>query len=94
MWNRLTSTKVKIEKLEKTLSEKNTWESKYIFWNEVWASIQLKDITVTKALYLFAIKWKGDFPRQFRVVVNNRIFMPTQTPSIDFRNDLIIFHAK
>ena len=90
----LTSTKVRIEKLEKVLSEKNTWESKYVFWQEVWASIQLKDISVTKASYLFAIKWKGNFPREFRVVINDKIFMPTQIPSVDFRNDLIIFHAK
>ena len=91
---RLFNTKVRIEKLEETLLENNTWKSEYVFWKDVWASIQLKNVTVNDARYLFIMKWKGDFPKKFRVIINGRIFMPTQKVVIDFQNDLIIFQAK
>jgi hypothetical protein len=40
---------------------------------------------------MFAIKWKGDFPREFRALLNDKIFIPTQKPAVD--RDMILFHA-
>ena len=90
----LFSTKVRIEELQTTLSENNTWEENCVPWRDVWASIQLKSIGVTKSLYLFIVKWKGEFPKKFRVVFQDKIFIPTQEASFDYKNDLVIFHAR
>lgn len=87
------STKIKIEKLEKKLSENNTWKSEFVFWNELWASIELGNIAITKTNYIFKVRWRGAFPENFRVVVNDVIFVPTQTVAVDIKNDLVIFHA-
>lgn len=87
------STKIKIEKLEKKLSENNTWKSEFVFWNELWASIELGNIAITKTNYIFKVRWRGVFPENFRVVVNNVIFVPTQIVAVDIKNDLVIFHA-
>jgi hypothetical protein len=93
MPKRLFNTKIKIESLEKKLSTENLWIYEYKFWNEVWASISIKDISAKRVLYLFAIKWKCDFPSEFRVVVKDRIFTPTQPPIIEPAQDLVLFHA-
>ncbi len=93
MLGKLFSTKVRVELLDKQLSHNNEWISKYTPWKDLWATIQLKDVKITKSLYLFAIRWKGEFPKNFRVVVNDNIFEPTQPVSYDFKNNLIIFHA-
>ncbi len=86
-------TKVIIEKLDKKLSENNTWKSEFIFWNELWASIELGNVAITKTNYIFKVRWRGEFPEKFRVVVNNVVFVPTQTVAVDIQNDMVIFHA-
>ena len=86
-------TKVIIEKLEKKLSENNTWKSEFIFWNELWASIELGNVAITKTNYIFKVRWRGEFPEKFRVVVNDVVFVPTQTAAVDIQNDMVIFHA-
>ena len=93
MKNRVFNTKIRIEKLEKKLSRSNTWKSEFIFWNELWASIELGNIAITKTNYVFRVKWRGEFPKKFRVVINDVIFIPTQTAAVDLKNDLVIFHA-
>ncbi len=85
--------KVIIEKLEKKLSENNTWKSEFVFWNKLWASIELGNIAITKTNYVFKVRWRGKFPENFRVVVNDVIFVPTQTAAVDIKNDMVIFHA-
>ena len=93
MQDKAFNVKVKVEKLEKVLAEDHTWKTNYVPWKEVWASIQLKDITITKGHYLFAIKWKGDFPVEFRVIFRNTVFTPTQQVVVDFKNEVLTFHA-
>lgn len=93
MSERLFNTKIEIEKLERKLSENNTWKSEFLPWQELWASIQLGNIAITKTNYVFRVKWRGEFPKKFRVIVNGVIFFPTQMVAIDLKNDLIIFHA-
>ncbi len=93
MPKRLFNTKIKIEKLEKKLSENNTWKSEFLPWQELWASIQLGNITITKTNYIFRVKWRGEFPKKFRVIINDVIFLPTQMVAIDLKNDMVIFHA-
>lgn len=93
MMERQFNTKIKIEKLEKRLSENNVWKSEFIPWQELWASIRLGNIAITKTNYIFRVKWRGDFPKKFRVVVNDVIFFPTQMVAIDLKNDEVIFHA-
>jgi len=93
MSERIFNTKIKIEKLEKKLSENNTWKTEFLPWQELWASIQLGNIAITKTNYIFRVKWKGEFPKKFRVVVNGVIFFPTQIAAIDLKNDVVIFHA-
>ena len=89
----LFNTKIHREKLNEKLSDDNRWLSEYISWKEMWASVLLKDISSKRALYLFAIKWKQDFPQKFRVKINEKIFMPTQSAIVDPVNDTILFHA-
>ncbi|MDR3151220.1 MAG: hypothetical protein LBT67_00010 [Holosporaceae bacterium] len=89
----LFNTKVKIETAEKKLSESNVWILEYVYWNDLWASIFIKDISARRALYLFVIKWRKDFPDNFRIALNGKIFMPTQLPVRDPAKDLILFHA-
>jgi hypothetical protein len=93
MRKNLFATKVKIEAIEKKLSNDNLWASEYVYWNELWASIFLKDISAKRVLYFFTIKWRKDFPVNCRVVVNDKIFVPTQPPIMDPSNDVIMFHA-
>ena len=93
MLKRLFNTKVRIEAAEKKLSDDNLWISEYKLWKEVWASISIKDISSKRVLYLFTIKWKHDFPHEFRAIVNDRVFTPTQFPVIEPSQDLILFHA-
>jgi hypothetical protein len=93
MLARLFNTRVRIESVERKLSDENLWVSEYTLWKEVWASISIKDITAKKVIYMFTIKWKQDFPREFRVMVKDKIFTPTQFPIIDPAQDLILFHA-
>lgn len=93
MSERLFNTKIKIEKLERKLSENNTWKSEFLPWQELWASIQLENIAITKTNYIFRVKWRGEFPKKFRVIVNGVIFFPTQMAAIDLKNDMVIFHA-
>jgi hypothetical protein len=93
MLKRLFNTRVKIETVEKKLSVDNLWVSEYKLWKEVWDSISLKDISSRRVLYLFSIRWKQEFPREFRVVVKDIIFTPTQFPIIEPSQDLIMFHA-
>ena len=88
------STRIKIEKEEKILSNENLWVTTYCFWKELWASVVMKELSSSKVTYLFKIKWKGVFPKNFRVIISDRIFLPTQTPEIDIVNDTILFHAK
>lgn len=90
---RIFNTKIKLEKLNEKLSDDNRWTSEYENWNEVWASVSLKDISSKRALYLFVIKWRQDFPTKFRVKINEKIFMPTQSAIVDPANDTILFHA-
>ncbi|MDR2107809.1 MAG: hypothetical protein LBO73_04845 [Holosporaceae bacterium] len=87
------NTKIKIEALEKTLSEDNRWISVYKPWREVWAFVSLRDISSKRALYLFAVRRRNDFPREFRIVIKDKIFMPTQPPTTEPSRDLILFHA-
>lgn len=89
----LFNTKIIVEEAKKTLSEDNVWISDYVFWKELWASVSLKDISPRRALYIFSIKWKEDFPQNFRVKINGKIFTPTQFPIIDACRDEILFHA-
>ncbi|MDR1551672.1 MAG: hypothetical protein LBS14_03280 [Holosporaceae bacterium] len=93
MPKRLFNTKIKIESFEKRLSLDNLWISEYNLWKEVWASVSIKDISAKRVLYLFAIKWRHDFPKEFRVVIKDRIFMPTQRPIVEPSQDLVLFHA-
>ncbi len=93
MAERLFDTKIKIEKLDKKLSENNTWKSEFLPWQELWASIQLGNIAITKTNYIFRVKWRGEFPKKFRVLVNNVKFLPTQMVAVDLKNDIVIFHA-
>ncbi|MDR2781923.1 MAG: hypothetical protein LBB21_05745 [Holosporaceae bacterium] len=93
MLKKLFGTRVKIETLEKKLSGENLWISEFKPWREVWAAISVKDISARRTLYLFTVKWKGDFPREFRAVVNGKVFTPTQMPAIELSQDLILFHA-
>lgn len=89
----LFNTKIQIEKLNEKLSDDNRWISEYVFWKEMWASVSLKDISSKRVLYLFAIKWKQDFPQKFRVKINEKIFIPTQSAIVDPANETILFHA-
>ncbi|MDR0677209.1 MAG: hypothetical protein LBF57_00845 [Holosporaceae bacterium] len=93
MMKKLFNTRVRIEALERKLSADNLWVSEYKLWSEVWAAISIKDISSKRVLYLFTLKWKEDFPRDFRVVIKDRIFIPTQSPIVEPENDLILFHA-
>jgi hypothetical protein len=93
MLKRLFNTKVRIESLEKKLSDENLWISEYKLWNQVWASISIKDISTRRTLYLFAVRWRRDFPKEFRVVVKDKIFKPTQPPILDSERGLVLFHA-
>ncbi|MDR2765944.1 MAG: hypothetical protein LBB63_00560 [Holosporaceae bacterium] len=93
MFRKLFNTKVRVEALEKHLSDSNLWISEYKPWKEVWASITIKDISARRTLYLFALKWTVDFPREFRVVLKDKIFLPTQFPVVEPANDLVLFHA-
>ena len=89
----LFNTKIQIEKQNEKLSDDNRWISEYVFWKEMWASISLKYISSKRTSYLFAIKWKQDFPQKFRVKINDKIFTPTQSAVVDPANDTILFHA-
>ncbi|MDR1561241.1 MAG: hypothetical protein LBS23_02700 [Holosporaceae bacterium] len=93
MFNNLFNTKIKIETIEKKLSNDNLWILEYKLWKEVWASITIKDISSRRALYLFVIRWKRDFPTDFRVVIKDKIFTPTQFPVVEPAKDLLMFHA-
>ncbi|MDR1375202.1 MAG: hypothetical protein LBJ45_00095 [Holosporaceae bacterium] len=93
MFKNLFNTKVKIEALEKKLSADNLWVSEYRLWKEVWASISIRDISSRRVLYLFRVKWLKDFPRDFRVVLKDKTFIPTQAPIAEPANDLVLFHA-
>lgn len=90
---RLFNTRIEIEKEIKELSDDNRWISKYGIWKEMWASVMLKDISSKRALYLFVVKWKDDFPQNFRVKINDKIFTPTQSAIVDTADDAILFHA-
>ena len=87
------NTKIKIERLEKQLSENNCWTSSYISWKEVWAFMTIKNISSVKAVYLFIVRRKEGFPQNFRVKISDMTFTPTQIPVVDYRLDTIIFHA-
>ena len=93
MFKHAFNTKVKIEVLKKTLSADNVWISEYVPWGEAWASVSVKYISSKGALYLFEVKWKKDFPRAFRVIMNDKVFIPTQSSITEPSNDLILFHA-
>ncbi|MDR3156261.1 MAG: hypothetical protein LBT90_04165 [Holosporaceae bacterium] len=94
MPSKLFNTKVQIEAKTTTLSTDNTWVSEYSLWRELWASISIKYMSPCTTVYLFMIKWKRDFPANFRVKVSGKIFVPTQPPIQDFQSESIIFHAK
>lgn len=85
--------RVKIEKLTKSLSVDNTWVSSYAKFADVWAAINVKELTAKKCLYLFTIQWRENFPNNFRVMINDSTFIPTQIPIVDFKNNVILFHA-
>ncbi|MDR1361867.1 MAG: hypothetical protein LBJ16_01465 [Holosporaceae bacterium] len=89
----LFNTKITIEKVEKKLSECNVWIPEYVYWNQLWASILIKDISARRALYLFVIRWRKDFPNDFRVTLGDKIFTPTQQPFYDPAKDVLMFHA-
>ena len=93
MNQKMFSTKIQIELQDKKLTTNNEWTTTYTPWRELWATVQLKDVSVTRALYLFAIKWRGEFPKKFRVKIKDSVFEPTQNVSFDFKNNLVIFHA-
>ena len=86
--------KVRIEKEVKKLSPEGLWVTNYEFWKELWASIAIKEISTSKVVYLFQIKWRGEFPKNFRIIMNDEIFSPTQLPVTDVTGDTILFHAK
>ena len=86
--------KVKIETEIKKLSSEGLWVTNYEFWKELWASIVIKEISSSRVVYLFQIKWRGEFPKNFRVIMEDRIFSPTQPPVTDVIGDSILFHAK
>jgi hypothetical protein len=91
MWKKIFTSRVKIETLERKLSKENLWVSEYKPWKEVWAAISIKDISARRTLYMFAIKWRGDFPMEFRALLNGKVFIPTQKPAMD--KDVLLFHA-
>jgi hypothetical protein len=93
MTKKMFCTRTRIEIPEKKLSSENLWITEYKYWKEVWAAISIKDISPKRTVYIFAVKWRGDFPREFRAVVNNNIFTPTQIPAEESCKDLILFHA-
>ncbi|MDR0555394.1 MAG: hypothetical protein LBG20_00035 [Holosporaceae bacterium] len=93
MRKRLFNVKVRIETLEKKLSAENLWVHEYSLWKEVWAAVSLKDISSTRALYLFTVRWSRDFPKEFRVVIKDKIFKPTQRPMMEPSQDLVLFHV-
>ena len=86
--------KVRIEKEVKKLSPEGLWVTNYEFWKELWAAIAIKEISTSKVVYLFQIKWRGEFPKNFRIIMNDEIFSPTQLPVTDVTGDTILFHAK
>jgi hypothetical protein len=93
MFKKLFNTRVKVEALEKRLSDNNLWISEYKPWKEVWASITLKDISTRRTLYLFTMKWTTDFPKEFRVIIKDKVFLPIQFPVVEPTNNLVLFHA-
>ncbi|GHU12725.1 hypothetical protein FACS189449_06940 [Alphaproteobacteria bacterium] len=93
MKRKLFDRKVKIEIAERKLSKDNAWFSEYVHWNELWASISLKDISARRVLYFFTVKWRRNFPNNFRVLVDDKVFLPTQPPVVDPSNDCVVFHA-
>lgn len=86
-------TKIKIETLQKHLSCDNLWMMKFVPWREVWASVLIKYVSSKGALYLFKVRWRGDFPQEFRIVMGSTVFRPIQSPIVDPSQDLILFHA-
>jgi hypothetical protein len=90
---KLFNTKVKIEEKKTKLSDDNLWISEYELWHELWSSIFIKDISSRRALYFFIVKWKRDFPRNFRVRIEDKIFTPTQVPIFNPSDDTTLFHA-
>ena len=58
--------------------------------------ITLKSSNQNNKIILFSsqlIKWKKDFPQKFRVKINGKIFMPTQSAIVDPSSDTVLFHA-
>lgn len=87
-------TKIKIETLQKHLSCDNLWVLEYKQWKEVWASVSVKYVSSKGALYLFEVRWCGDFPQEFRVIMNGAVFVPIQSPIIEPGRGSILFHTK
>ncbi|MDR2681436.1 MAG: hypothetical protein LBB29_00070, partial [Holosporaceae bacterium] len=55
--------------------------------------ISIKYVAIKKVIYFFTIKWRRHFPNNFRIVVDDEIFVPTQPPIADPSNDYVMFHA-
>lgn len=86
-------TKITIEIPEFKLTETNEWYKKYKIWKEIWAQVKLKNVSRAGGVYFFCIDNISDFPEDFRVVMNNKIFVPTQLPIEDNATNKLIFHA-
>ncbi|MDR2794791.1 MAG: hypothetical protein LBB12_03375 [Holosporaceae bacterium] len=94
MQPKLFNKKIKIEIIKQKLSNDNIWIPEYVLWNELWASVSIKYIFIKKVLYFFIIKWRRYFPNNFRVTMDDKIFMPTQIPIANPTNDYVMFHAE
>lgn len=89
----LFNTKITVEKTEDILSDDNRWIAEHTEWQKMWASVSLKDISAKRAIYLFAVRARSDFPKKFRIKINDKVFIPTQSAIKDPVNDVILFHA-
>jgi hypothetical protein len=84
---------IRIEKIERKLSDTNCWIKNYVPWKDFSAKISVKEISHKRTLYLFVINWRQDFPQFFRVKLNDKVFTPTQLPVEDPTGGTVMFYA-
>lgn len=90
---RFFETRIKIEVPEFILTANNNWYQKYKLWKEIWAKVKLKNISRNEGVYFFCVDGALALPKNFRVNMNNKIFIPTQSPLEDRVGNKLIFHA-
>ena len=81
-------------KIEEELTSENLWTLHYSAWKELWASASIKEISSAGAVYLFQIKWRGKFLKNFRIIFQNDVLIPIQPVLFDRANDDIFIRAK